>query len=109
MLIVYGATAGVSVVKLYAGAFLPGIMLGGALHRVRDDPREDPAGFRAAVARERTQGGRCRRKAGVQAAHGTGAVTSLFKSFGVAPAGVPPNSCAAQLLTLLAPQSRSSC
>ena len=27
MLIVYGATAGVSVVKLYAGAFLPGIML----------------------------------------------------------------------------------
>ncbi len=29
MLIVYGATAGVSVVKLYAGAFLPGIMLAG--------------------------------------------------------------------------------
>ncbi|WP_310386699.1 TRAP transporter large permease [Roseateles sp.] len=27
MLIVYGATAGVSVVKLYAGAFLPGVML----------------------------------------------------------------------------------
>jgi TRAP-type mannitol/chloroaromatic compound transport system permease large subunit len=27
LLIVYGATAGVSVVKLYAGAFLPGIML----------------------------------------------------------------------------------
>jgi tripartite ATP-independent transporter DctM subunit len=27
MLILYGATAGVSVVKLYAGAFLPGIML----------------------------------------------------------------------------------
>ena len=27
MLIVYGATAGVSVVKLYAGAFLPGLML----------------------------------------------------------------------------------
>src|SRR5258706_1046823 len=27
MLIVYGATAGVSVVQLYAGAFLPGIML----------------------------------------------------------------------------------
>jgi hypothetical protein len=27
MLIVYGATAGVSVVKLYAGAFFPGIML----------------------------------------------------------------------------------
>jgi TRAP-type mannitol/chloroaromatic compound transport system permease large subunit len=29
MLIVYGATAGVSVPKLYAGAFLPGIMLAG--------------------------------------------------------------------------------
>src|SRR5260370_13275957 len=27
MLIVYGATPGVSVVQLYAGAFLPGIML----------------------------------------------------------------------------------
>lgn len=29
MLILYGATAGVSVVKLYAGAFLPGLMLAG--------------------------------------------------------------------------------
>jgi TRAP-type mannitol/chloroaromatic compound transport system permease large subunit len=29
MLIVYGATAGVSVVQLYAGAFIPGIMLAG--------------------------------------------------------------------------------
>jgi TRAP-type mannitol/chloroaromatic compound transport system permease large subunit len=29
LLIVYGATAGVSVVKLYAGAFLPGLMLAG--------------------------------------------------------------------------------
>jgi tripartite ATP-independent transporter DctM subunit len=29
MLIVYGATAGVSVVQLYAGAFFPGIMLAG--------------------------------------------------------------------------------
>jgi len=29
MLIVYGATAGVSVVKLYAGAFFPGLMLTG--------------------------------------------------------------------------------
>lgn len=29
MLIVYGATAGVSVVQLYAGAFLPGLMLAG--------------------------------------------------------------------------------
>ena len=29
MLIVYGATAGVSVVQLYAGAFFPGLMLAG--------------------------------------------------------------------------------
>src|SRR5205823_13267111 len=29
LLIVYGATAGVSVVQLYAGAFLPGFMLAG--------------------------------------------------------------------------------
>ena len=29
LLIVYGATAGVSVVKLYAGAFIPGVMLAG--------------------------------------------------------------------------------
>ena len=29
MLILYGATAGVSVVKLYAGAFIPGVMLAG--------------------------------------------------------------------------------
>src|SRR5262249_15757125 len=29
MLILYGATAGVSVVKLYSGAFFPGIMLAG--------------------------------------------------------------------------------
>src|SRR5215207_6052683 len=29
LLIVYGATAGVSVVKLYAGAFFPGLMLAG--------------------------------------------------------------------------------
>ena len=36
MLIVYGATAGVSVVQLYAGAFFPGIMLAGLYVAVRD-------------------------------------------------------------------------
>jgi tripartite ATP-independent transporter DctM subunit len=35
MLILYGATAGVSVVKLYAGAFFPGIMLATLVHAVR--------------------------------------------------------------------------
>ena len=36
LLIVYAATAGVSAVKLYAAAFIPGFMLAGSLHRLRD-------------------------------------------------------------------------
>ena len=32
MLILYGATAGVSVVKLYAGAFIPGFLLAACGH-----------------------------------------------------------------------------
>ena len=36
MLIVYGATAGVSVVQLYAGAFFPGPDAGRPVHRLRD-------------------------------------------------------------------------
>jgi len=48
MLILYGATAGVSVVKLYAGAFLPGFMLAGlymiyVVVRVIIDPSLAPA------------------------------------------------------------------
>ena len=49
LLIVYGATAGVSVVQLYAGAFFPGIMLGGPVRRVRDHRRQATAGVRAAA------------------------------------------------------------
>ena len=56
MLIVYGATAGVSVVKLYAGAFFPGIMLAGLYIVVRDDRREAEAGADAAAGRGRPQG-----------------------------------------------------
>ena len=41
MLILYGATAGVSVVKLYAGAFLPGHDAGVPLH---DLCHHDPGG-----------------------------------------------------------------
>ena len=54
MLILYGATAGVSVVKLYAGAFIPGFLLAGmymlssCCTRV-DEPRS-PASARDAVA-----------------------------------------------------------
>ncbi len=47
MLILYGATAGVSVVKLYAGAFFPGLMLAGlymayVIARAVIDPRLAP-------------------------------------------------------------------
>ena len=53
MLIVYGATAGVSVVQLYAGAFFPGIMLAGLYIGLRDRAREAQARPDAAAARER--------------------------------------------------------
>ena len=56
LLIVYGATAGVSVVKLYAGAFFPGIMLAGAVRRLRHRRREAEAAPRAAAERERAPG-----------------------------------------------------
>ena len=56
MLIVYGATAGVSVVKLYAGAFFPGIMLAGLYIVLRDDRREAEAVADAAAGRGRPQG-----------------------------------------------------
>ena len=56
LLIVYGAVAGVSVVQLYAGAFGPGIMLAGLVHRLRHRAGEDPAGPDAAAARERARG-----------------------------------------------------
>ena len=50
LLIVYGATAGVSVVQLYAGAFFPGFMLAGAVPRLRHRPREAQAFAHAAAA-----------------------------------------------------------
>ena len=51
MLILYGATAGVSVVKLYAGAFFPGIMLAGLymLYTVHHDAAQSEAGAAAAA------------------------------------------------------------
>ena len=44
LLIVYAATAGVSAVKLYAAAFLPGFLLTGLLHPLRDRARHDQSG-----------------------------------------------------------------
>ena len=47
MLIVFAATSGVSIVKLYAGALLPGLPAGRALHRLRHRPRLAAAEHRA--------------------------------------------------------------
>ncbi len=55
MLIVYGATAGVSVVQLYAGRILPRDHAGRTVRRLRDGPGQAPAGPRAAVADERAR------------------------------------------------------
>ena len=52
LLIVYGATAGVSVVQLYAGAFFPGLMLAALYVGLRDRAGEDQARAGAAAARE---------------------------------------------------------
>ena len=53
MLILYGATAGVSVVKLYAGAFFPGIMLASLymLYTIDHGAAESEAGAAAAAGR----------------------------------------------------------
>ena len=61
LLIVYGATAGVSVVQLYAGAFFPGLMLAVALHRLRDPGGQAQAGLGAAAVGRRPRACRCRR------------------------------------------------
>ena len=58
LLIVYGATAGVSVVQLYAGAFFPGFMLAGLYVGYVIVLAKVQAGVRAAAARERAA--RCR-------------------------------------------------
>ncbi len=56
LLIVYGATAGVSVVKLYAGAFFPGIMLAGLYVGYVIVARQAEAASRAAAVRKRAAG-----------------------------------------------------
>ena len=56
LLIVYGATAGVSVVKLYAGAFFPGIMLAALYVGLRDRRRQVETASRTAVVRKRARG-----------------------------------------------------
>src|SRR5512140_1042692 len=80
MLIVYGATAGVSVVQLYAGAFFPGIMLAGlyigyvmVLAKIKPQyapPLPESERFVAIPPAN----------AAIAAAHGPKAVPSLFRA-----------------------------
>ncbi len=56
LLIVYGATAGVSVVQLYAGAFFPGNHAGRPVHHVRDHRRQDLAAHGSAAVGGGAQG-----------------------------------------------------
>ena len=53
LLIVYAATAGVSAVKLYAAAFIPGLLARRALRPVRDRAGHDQSGARSEAAAAR--------------------------------------------------------
>ena len=103
LLIVYGATAGVSVVQLYAGAFFPGLMLAGlyvlyVIIIVKIKPSLAPPLPEAErrvdlppISRALSSGGR-------------NAFFGLSRSlFGPAPAGVPRRSIAGQLVVSMLP------
>jgi TRAP-type mannitol/chloroaromatic compound transport system permease large subunit len=104
LLILYGATAGVSVVQLYAGAFFPGLMLGGlyigyviirAVLNPAVAPKPPPEEVRVNLPPDARAlaGGRRRR-----------AVPALFSALtGRAPALVPRRRVATQLAIALAP------
>ncbi len=103
MLILYGATAGVSVVQLYAGAFFPGLMLAGlyiayVIVRVKLRPSlapVPPLEERTVKVPEWVQsvaGGPRRR-----------ALPRLLSALGRPPAGVPRRRVAGQLLVSLLP------
>jgi TRAP-type mannitol/chloroaromatic compound transport system permease large subunit len=104
MLIVYGATAGVSVVQLYAGAFFPGIMLAGlyiAYVMIL-------AKIRPAYAPPLPESERLvtipPANAAIAASHGQKAVPSLLKALRAPPpAGVPAAHARRQLLIALSP------
>ncbi len=76
LLIVYGATAGVSVVKLYAGAFFPGDHAGGPVRSVRHHHRQVEAASGTAALGSRARGATAAAVADARAtrpkcAHGT--------------------------------------
>jgi TRAP-type mannitol/chloroaromatic compound transport system permease large subunit len=102
LLIVYGATAGVSVVQLYAGAFFPGIMLAGlylayviVLAKLRPElmpplpksEREVPLPVHAQALARR----------------GNHALAGLMRALGGDSAGVPKRTVAVQLFVALTP------
>jgi len=101
LLIVYGATAGVSVVKLYAGAFFPGIMLAGlyvgyviVLAKLKPNlmpplPESEQRVELPAFAQQ-------------LAGRGRNALVGLSRALG-AGAGVAKHTAAAQLLVTLLP------
>ena len=104
MLIVYGATAGVSVVQLYAGAFFPGIMLAGlyigyvmVLAKIKPQfapPLPESERFVPIPPANAT----------IAAAYGPKAVPSLFRSLKATTAhGVPEGHARRQLLVALSP------
>ena len=103
MLIVYGAVAGVSVVKLYAGAFLPGIMLAGLyigyvmiLAKIRPALAPPlPVSERNVALPAAT--------AAIAASHGTNAVPALMRASKSSPAGAGPGYARRQLLIALSP------
>ena len=102
LLIVYGATAGVSVVQLYAGAFFPGLMLAGlylayviVLAKWRPElmpplPEEQRRVPLPAVAQRLSQ-------------RGKHALTGLLAAVGNSPADVSKRSVLAQLFVSLTP------
>jgi len=100
LLIVYGATAGVSVVQLYAGAFFPGLMLAGlyvgyivVLAKLRPDlmPPLPEAERRVALPPLALS----------LSAHGRNAFTGLLRGIGAA--GVARGKAAGQLVVTLLP------
>ena len=103
LLIVYGATAGVSVVQLYAGAFFPGFMLaclyiGYVIVLAKWKPElMPPLSARASSAC------RCRPIAQALAARGSNALVGLSRALPAAAPACRRARCSAQLVVSLLP------
>ena len=102
LLIVYGATAGVSVVQLYAGAFFPGIMLAGlyvgyVVVLAKFKPKLMPPLSAAERHVELPS------FAKTLSAHGANALTGLVRAVRGGSSGVGPRTALAQLLVSLLP------